>query len=173
MSFKLEPYSLQVSSQSNFTTIHNSNNQVDVYSVTSGKCNKRSGQLELANWGGLSLGSDSEVFYDEDVSLLHSDIIEDLLTVLVWKDGTSHRIAVTPDDHPIYDPKAVNRLYWATDTRIMYQNIADTWQMVGTLKHNLLDDAGKYSHIEIDDKLDKLLGEMDGFNSSKFDISEW
>lgn len=173
MDIKLEPFSLQISSHGNFTTIHNADTNIDVYSVTNGECNKRNGELNLGNWSSLSLGSGNKILYDNDVSHLHSDTIENLLTVLIWKDGLSHRIAVTPDEHPIYDPSSVHRLYWATDTRILYQNIADTWQMIGTLKHDLLDDSGKYSHMDIDTKLDELNDTIGSLQGGNFDIVEW
>lgn len=135
--------------------IHHPDNKVDVYSKINSNYSKMSGSLNLGLWDELEFDSSEVVCLDNATGITSSSII-DILTVFVWTDGKSHRIAAVPDNSPVYSPTSVNRLYWATDTKKMYQNIADTWQMVGTLRHELMDNVGKYTHNEIDDKLDSI-----------------
>lgn len=136
--------------------IHNPNNTVDIYSKVSSKYNKMTGELELGLWNNLTFNDSGTICLDTESENMSLSSIIDMFSVFVWKDGKSHRIAVIPDNSPIYAPTSVNRLYYATDTKIMYQNIADTWQMVGTLRHELMDNIGKYSHSEVDVKLDEI-----------------
>lgn len=136
--------------------VHNPDNRVDLYTKVNSQYNKLSGKLDLGLWNTLSFDDCGVICMDTDAVSMSVSSMVDVFSVFVWKDGKSHRIAVIPDNSPIYAPTAVNRLYWATDTKKMYQNIADTWQMVGTLRHELMDNIGKYSHSEVDTKLDEI-----------------
>lgn len=136
--------------------VHNADNIVDVYTKLISQYVKLSGELELGLWDNIKFENNGNMCLDVESDGLSLSSIVDCYSVFVWKDGNSHRIAVIPDNSPVYSPTSVNRLYWATDTKKMYQNIADTWQMVGTLKHELMDNVGKYTHNEIDDKLDSI-----------------
>ena len=136
--------------------VHNPDNRVDLYTKVNSQYNKLSGKLDLGLWNTLSFDDSGVICMDTDAVSMSVSSMVDVFSVFVWKDGKSHRIAVIPDNSPIYAPTAVNRLYWATDTKKMYQNIADTWQMVGTLRHELMDNIGKYSHSEVDTKLDEI-----------------
>lgn len=136
--------------------VHNPNNSVDLYTKVNSQYNKLHGELELGLWNTLSFNDSGTICLDTEPINMSLSSIVDVFSVFVWTDGKSHRIAVIPDNSPIYAPTAVNRLYWATDTKKMYQNIADTWQMVGTLRHELMDNIGKYSHSEVDTKLDEI-----------------
>ena len=136
--------------------IHGSDNVVDIYTRITSKYNKLTGKLDLGLWDNLEFEDIGNICLDSNAIGMSSSSIVDVLSVFVWTDGKSHRIAAIPDNSPIYAPTSVNRLYYATDTKIMYQNIADTWQMVGTLRHELMDNIGKYSHSEVDTKLDEI-----------------
>ena len=136
--------------------IHGSDNVVDIYTRITSKYNKLTGKLDLGLWDNLEFEDTGNICLDSNAIGMSSSSIVDVLSVFVWTDGKSHRIAAIPDNSPIYAPTSVNRLYYATDTKIMYQNIADTWQMVGTLRHELMDNIGKYSHSEVDVKLDEI-----------------
>ncbi|MFA7017804.1 MAG: hypothetical protein WC239_02285 [Sphaerochaetaceae bacterium] len=64
-------------------------------------------------------------------------------TYLTWYSEDRHRIAMLPDDDPLYPPESPYRLYYAVDTEILYMNIAEYWQMIGTPHHNLLYDLAE------------------------------
>lgn len=136
--------------------IHNPDNTIDLYTKINSNYNKLTSEIDLGLWNDISFDDKGVICLDEDSTDMSSSSIVDTFSVFVWKDGKSHRIAVIPDNSPIYAPTSINRLYYATDTKIMYQNIADTWQMVGTLRHELMDNIGKYSHSEVDTKLDEI-----------------
>lgn len=140
----------------NAVVVHNADNIVDVYTKLASQYVKLSGELELGLWDDIELENKGNMCSDVESDGLSLSSIVDCYSVFVWSDGKSHRIAAIPDNSPIYSPTSVNRLYWATDTKKMYQNIADTWQMVGTLRHELMDNIGKYSHSEVDAKLDEI-----------------
>lgn len=163
---------INIPSLDSSVVVHNPNNVVDIYTKIDSQYNVITGTLELGLWDNLSFDDTTVVCLDTNSENMSLSSVIDMFSVFVWKDGKSHRIAVIPDNSPIYAPTSVNRLYYATDTKIMYQNIADTWQMVGTLRHELMDNIGKYSHSEVDIKLDEIdiklteisdkLGELDG-----------
>jgi hypothetical protein len=153
--------------------IHNVDNTVWMFSEIDGKFTQSQSVAPLGNWNDMTYSNVDVLISDKNVELIRCKSITDVLNIVVWKDGNSHRILAFPDDSPLYDPTAVHRLYWAVDTEKLYMNISDTWQMIGTLKHDLLNDVGTYSHNDIDNKLDYLEGKISSVEGGTFDIVEW
>lgn len=153
--------------------IHNIDNTINMFSNKDGKLTYHSGSVPLGIWNSLKLENINTTITDSDVSNIRHTSIIDTLSIIVWTDGNSHRILVIPDDLPVYDPTSPYRLYWAVDSEKLYMNISDTWQMVGTLNHKLLNDVGKYTHIDIDNTLDYLQTELSNIEGGQFDIVEW
>lgn len=68
-----------------------------------------------------------------------------------WIDTSGFaRVAMTPDGMPPYSNKALHRLYWATDTEILYLNMADTWHKIGSLDHAKLHNTGTLTHEQLE-----------------------
>jgi len=67
-------------------------------------------------------------------------------TYFTWYSEDRHRISMLPDDGPLYPPESPYRLYYGVDTEILYMNIAEMWQMIGTLHHGLLYDLEEDHH---------------------------
>ena len=141
--------------------IHNGDNSVWMFTDTNGKFTFSQGNVPLGIWDVLDLTQEQTLIVDNEVELVRSKSITDVLNLVVWKDGNYHRILAFPDDYKLYDPTSVHRLYWAVDTEKLYMNISDTWQMIGTLKHDLMKDTGKYKHDNIDSILDHICNKLE------------
>ena len=153
--------------------IHNPDNSVILFTNVAKGFKKYNAHVPLGTWSVVEFENEDILIPDNDVTSIRHCSIIDTLNLVVWKDGDSHRILAFPDDGPLYDPTAVHRLYWAVDTEKLYMNISDTWQMIGTLRHDLLNDIGTYSHNDIDNKLDYLEGKISSVEGGTFDIVEW
>lgn len=79
-------------------------------------------------------------------------------------------VCYLPNDNTPYTNKAANRLYYATDTDKMYQNIADSWYFVGTPDHTNLHNIGTMSHDELEAKLLELDAKIPII---EFTVKEW
>lgn len=141
--------------------IHNIDNTVDVFSNENGKLTYNRGSVPLGAWNLLKLENISTTITDSDVTHIRHTSIIDTLSIIVWTDGKSHRILVIPDDLPVYDPTSPYRLYWAVDTEKLYMNLSDTWQMIGTLNHSLMNGSGKYSHDTVDIIIEHLCNKLE------------
>lgn len=142
----------------NYMSIIQHDAQTSFYlSTKSNRIIKTDLQLDMGDWSNVSIHEKSDVGYDIDVSMLTAVNIIEELVVVAWLDGNTHRIALYPNqDDNLYDPSTPYRLYYAHDTRKLYQNIADTWQYVATQDHTNLLNAGNFTHDEIDDALSKI-----------------
>lgn len=69
-------------------------------------------------------------------------------------------VSFTPNEASLYSPSSLYRLYWATDTRKLFMNIMDTWQMIGTTKHELLEDVGTLTHEQLERALSDVLARV-------------
>lgn len=170
MQIKLCPEVLRVPATDSFAVIHSPLGEASFYSNPLGGYRKYTGDVPLGQWETILFDSVEDVIPDEKPTGIAAASIPDVFSVFVWLDEDAHRIAVTPDNSPLYAPEAVHRLYWATDTRKLYQNIADTWQMIGTLKHDLLEDVGSLSHKE----LEKAIANVHSMAQVAYaEVSEW
>ena len=126
-------------------------------STQNGSIKQTNLSLVLGDWDTVQKKDVLSIGYDINVQMLTAVNIFSSLVVLAWLDGNTHRIAIFPSaDDKLYDPNTPYRLYYATDTRKLYQNIADTWQFVATQDHTNLLNAGNMTHDEIDETLSKL-----------------
>lgn len=84
-----------------------------------------------------------------DDTVVHYELL------ILHKDGIV-KIIKLPQTNEIYSLKTPYRLWHSYDTKRTYQNIADSWQLIATLHHDELLEAGEYSHAEIDTILKQL-----------------
>lgn len=75
---------------------------------------------------------------DSNIAWLTVNYLPNVRTYFLWYSENRHRISMLPDDSPLYPPESPYRLYYGVDTDILYMNIAEYWQMIGTLHHGLL-----------------------------------
>ena len=137
---------IQHDAQSNYFFYLN-NGSINVTDIT----------IPLGDWDALTQEETDVVGYDINVKNLSVSNIIGELVVATWLDGNTHRIAIYPSsEDKLYDPNTPYRLYYATDTRKLYQNIADTWQFVATQDHTNLLNAGNMTHDEIDETLNDV-----------------
>ncbi len=89
---------------------------------------------------GLQLLNDDPklISTDNDVDFPAISYAPAIRAYYTWKSGDRHRISMLPDiSHP-YDPDETHRLYYGVDSKILYMNISQFWEMISTLQHGLL-----------------------------------
>lgn len=143
--------------------VHNGDNTVWMFTENEGRFKFLTGNVPLGLWDKVDFTEEKTLIKDTQVTNLRCTSITDTLNILVWQDTEAHRILIFPADLPLYDPTSVHRLYWAVDTEKLYMNISDTWQMIGTLNHQLLTGTGKYTHTQVDTLL-KAISEQIGLD---------
>lgn len=116
-------------------------------------------------WDTIDCKSQSFNTFEKDVLGLRGNEIGDV-SVIVYKHDKSMSILKMPADTNKYVYDDTYRLYWAVDSRKLYMNIAKNWEMIGTLRHELMENIGTLSHDEIEAKLNEIEETLGTINSA-------
>lgn len=149
---------------------HNSESEVISVTESNGAILGQDGQVPYGEWDDISLNEPTVISGDKDVSLLRgtSDMQGTELYCWIDEDGYA-RVATIPNTTPLYNTETLYRFYWAIDTDILYLNMAERWQKIGTLDHNKMNNIGALSHEELEIKVN---GNENEINLLKADYQE-
>jgi hypothetical protein len=123
-----------------------------LYTVKDGVAKLFKSTNTMGKWDTVDYQSVEFNTFEKDLTGLRGNEIGDT-SVLVYRHGESMSILKMPQTNESYEYDNVYRLFWAVDTRILYMNICDNWEMIGTLRHDLLDNVGKLTHDELEAKI--------------------
>lgn len=108
--------------------------------------------------------------FQYDLTHITGDLLEDYVLFL-FKNNKGINIAMYPavTDKFVYDD--AYRLYWGYDTKKLYMNICNSWEMIGTLRHELMENIGTLSHDEIEAKLAEIEQALGNISSAVVSIN--
>lgn len=128
------------------------NSNIIVYILDKGKVRSYSSPFDNGQWNELSLVQQDFTLNESGFIQMRGTYTGEIdIVYLTNRDDTRAFIWPNDGEEFVYDDPY--RLYWATDTRKLYMNIANVWSMIGTLNHKLLDNVGTLTHEQIDEKL--------------------
>jgi hypothetical protein len=135
-----------------------------IYAIQNGKVVQYKFLVEQGTYGSTEfLAQDIEAF-QYDLTNVTGDLLEDYVLFL-FNGPKGVNIAMYPQvtDKFVYDDEY--RLYWGYDTKKLYMNICNSWEMIGTLRHELMDNVGTLTHDEIDAKLSAIEEALSGIST--------
>lgn len=145
------------SSEANYSQVtQDVDSKATFYTLRDGKIYQAHSDIVLGDWSNPVLLDESLLVNDNSITAFDVSHIPGVATAYVWNDGQSHRIAVIPDDGPLYGPNSMYRQYHALDSQRTYMNIEDSWQMIATLNHDEMNGVGTLSHAEIEERLNNI-----------------
>lgn len=105
---------------------------------------KQAPQEFIGNWDEVQWTSPTQVFSEEGIVDFQATMSEGeyLLILYTTKNGTQ-KVAVWPGEFPLYGNQDPYRIYWGTDTHILYMNVENTWVPV-----SVMDEEGTAGVIE-------------------------
>ena len=96
-------------------------------------------EVPMGIWSGLSFGPQSELAPDKNVQYIATYYLPGERIWFAWKSDNLHRHAVSIDDGARHDLESPYRLFYATDTKKLYMNIAEMWQFIASPDITLLE----------------------------------
>lgn len=139
-----------------YTIVQDETSNGKAYYIANGRIYSQEVVLTNGDWTSVSFKEPAIVSLDTSVKSLAAASVPGVFEVLVWHDGSTHRVAVSPDEGPLYGPNSLNRFYFGVDTDKLYINIEDTWQVCATTDHNKLKNVGTLSHDELETEINNL-----------------
>lgn len=93
--------------------------------------------------------------FQYDVNFITGDLLDDY-SLILFGNSAAVSVAMYPQNTDKFKYDDNYRLYWGYDSQKLYMNICNSWEMIGTLKHQLLTGTGKLTHEEIDTTIVEL-----------------
>lgn len=88
----------------------------------------------VGNWNDVAWGEPTQVFNDNDIIDFQAFITDGEYFTVVYTTQTGlNKIGMYPGEFPLYGNKDPYRLYWATDSLILYMNVENTWTPVSVM----------------------------------------
>lgn len=98
----------------------------------------------VGDWDGLAWSASEKVFSDTNVIDFHVQMAEgEVFLILYTLANGTIKVGVWPGDFPLYGNKDPYRIYWGTDSHILYMNVESTWVPV-----SVMNDEGTSGLIE-------------------------
>jgi hypothetical protein len=136
-----------------------------IYTVKDGVAKLYKAPVVNGDWSTLVPVEQTFHTFEKDVTGLIGNEMGDT-SVIIYKHNNSMSILKMPADTNRYVYDDTYRLYWAVDSRKLYMNIAKNWEMIGTLRHELLDNVGTLTHDEIETKLTQIEQALNSIGTS-------
>ena len=133
----------------------NDQSEVLLYTVNDGVVQLYKRPYDLGVWDAAEWEAQEITTFESDNLALQGSVMDDY-AVFLFKHADFMSISIYPTNAEKFQYDDPYRLYWAYDTRKLYMNICNNWEMIGTLRHELLDGAGKLTHDEIDKAIQTL-----------------
>lgn len=150
---------------SNTGYIYRQDNKSDmlIYAIQNGKVVQYKFLVEQGTYDSTEFLSQDIEAFQYDLTNVTGDLLEDYVLFL-FKGSKGINIAMYPQvtDKFVYDDEY--RLYWGYDTKKLYMNICNSWEMIGTLRHELMDNVGTLTHDEIEAKLKSIEEALSGIS---------
>lgn len=105
---------------------------------------QQASQEGIGNWDEVVWTEPEQVFTERDIIDFQVSMSagEYFLLVYTTSNGTN-KVAIWPGEFPLYGNKDPYRIYWGTDTHILYMNVENTWVPV-----SVMDEDGTAGVIE-------------------------
>lgn len=133
----------------------NSQSEVLLYTVNDGVAQLYKRPYDLGVWDAAEWEAQEITTFERNNLALQGSVMDDY-AIFLFKHADFMSICIYPTNSEKFQYDDPYRLYWAYDTRKLYMNICNNWEMIGTLRHELLEGAGKLTHDEIDKAIQTL-----------------